>query len=337
MNKIQLSVAMCTYNGATFLEEQLNSIATQTRLPDELIVCDDASTDETCQILEKFAQRAPFAVEIHRNRQSLQVTKNFEKALHLCKGDILFLCDQDDLWRSDKVEKMVGVFEANPNAQVVYSDAELINERAELIGQRQWDILRLYPTQLKQWKSGLATDLMLGGNRVTGCMVAVRKQFVEKLMPFPTAISGCIHDGWIGFVGSVLDVIQLCEEPLTMYRQHENQQIGIRTNEDVEPVSLKQRFSRPQAEKVAPIREKHEQLMALYQETKTVVPHNHPNLLKIARKLQFLEMRGHLPDQRLFRIMPVLKHLTNGNYHHYADQDANWMGGFLTALGDFME
>jgi glycosyltransferase involved in cell wall biosynthesis len=336
MSKLRVSVAMCTYNGATFLEAQLQSIANQTQLPDELVVCDDGSTDSTYQLLETFAQNARFNVKIYRNDQPLRVTKNFEKALNLCSGDVLFLCDQDDLWRSDKIAVVLKEFDNSSAIQMVYSDAELINERGDLIGKRQWEVLRLYPVQLKQWKEGYATDLMLGGNRVTGCMLAVKKHFVNQLLPFPTHIPGYIHDGWIGFVGSVLGVIQLCNEPLTMYRQHPNQQIGIRTNEGIERVSLKQRFMRPRSEKLIPLIEKRDQLALLYEATKLVVADS-PNLSKVTQKLHYLETRCSLPPNRIARVVPIIKHLVNGNYHRYADQEANFLGGFLAALGDFIE
>src|SRR4051794_15860948 len=92
------SVAMCTYNGARFIGAQLASVAAQTRTPDELIVCDDRSTDETVAIVQKFADSAPFRVRLHVNEENLGSTKNFERAVSLCEGDLIALCDQDDVW-----------------------------------------------------------------------------------------------------------------------------------------------------------------------------------------------------------------------------------------------
>lgn len=337
MSDMRVSVAMCTYNGATFLETQLNSILNQTHHPQELVICDDGSTDNSRQIIEKFAETAPFAVRLHHNSPSLRVTKNFEKAIGLCHGDIVFLCDQDDVWQSEKIAQTLVVFEQNPNAQVVYSNAELINENGAGLGKTQWEVLRLYPPQLAQWDAGQVIDLMLGGNRLTGCMVALRKNFALRLMPFPTHIPAYIHDGWIGMIGAAENVIKLHKVCLTQYRQHPQQQIGIRTNEGREAVTFRQRFSRPRQEKLAPIQAQYEQLRLLEVAVRQVVDSQNHNLTKIQRKLTFLKMRSELPQGRIARILPVLKHLIIGDYHQYADQDANWKGGFLTALGDIAE
>src|SRR5882724_11959920 len=95
----RISVAMCTYNGAGFLSEQLESIAAQTRLPDELVICDDRSTDESVEIVRNFARHTPFSVRLEMNEENLGSTKNFEKSIGLCQGEIIALADQDDVWR----------------------------------------------------------------------------------------------------------------------------------------------------------------------------------------------------------------------------------------------
>ena len=84
----RISIALCTYNGASFLEAQLESYQTQTRLPDELIACDDGSTDATGDILAAFARRARFPMRVHANPARLGATKNFEQAIGLCSGDL---------------------------------------------------------------------------------------------------------------------------------------------------------------------------------------------------------------------------------------------------------
>lgn len=100
---MKISIAMATYNGAKYLQEQLDSFVTQTRQPDELVVCDDGSSDATVEILRHFAAGAPFAVEIHENEVNLSHAKNFEKALSLCGGDVIFFSDQDEVWFPEKV------------------------------------------------------------------------------------------------------------------------------------------------------------------------------------------------------------------------------------------
>ncbi|HIE59179.1 MAG TPA: glycosyltransferase, partial [Hydrogenothermaceae bacterium] len=94
---MRISIALATYNGDTYLQDQLNSYIAQERLPDEMVVCDDVSKDETVAILEAFQKVAPFEVQIIKNETNLGYTKNFEKALSLCSGDIVFFSDQDDV------------------------------------------------------------------------------------------------------------------------------------------------------------------------------------------------------------------------------------------------
>jgi len=106
MSKQFLSVAMCTYNGEQYLQEQLDSIIAQTRLPNEVVVCDDGSTDATLQILDEFQETAPFPVRIYRNGTRLGPTKNFEKAIKLCSGNVIALSDQDDVWMPHKLERL---------------------------------------------------------------------------------------------------------------------------------------------------------------------------------------------------------------------------------------
>src|SRR5437879_6214343 len=125
---MRLSIAMCTYNGARFLKEQLDSIASQTCSPDEVIVCDDHSSDGTVQVIERFASGAPFPVKLQVNETNLGSTKNFEKAIGLCQGEVIALADQDDVWSSIKLERLIAAFESDPNLGLVFSDAQLVDE-----------------------------------------------------------------------------------------------------------------------------------------------------------------------------------------------------------------
>ena len=130
---VDISVAMCTYNGSRFLAEQLKSIAEQTLLPCELIVCDDGSTDSTSEIVRIFAEAAPFPVRFIRNEQTLGSTNNFAKAVCLCRGDAIALCDQDDVWRKDKLERMAEVLDGEPEVGGVFSDASLVDENSQTL------------------------------------------------------------------------------------------------------------------------------------------------------------------------------------------------------------
>src|SRR6266851_3311364 len=125
--QMNISIAMCTYNGERFLQQQLDSIAQQTLLPAELVVCDDGSTDRTIEILEDFASSAPFAVRIHRNETNLGYRANFMKCAMFCSGDFIAFCDQDDVWRPDKLARQIDHFK-NPTVLLSGHRAALIDE-----------------------------------------------------------------------------------------------------------------------------------------------------------------------------------------------------------------
>ena len=98
----KMSIALCTYNGELFLQEQLDSYINQTLLPNELVINDDCSTDSTVAIINDFVKNAPFLCKI--NEANLRLTKNFERAIVRSTGDYIFLSDQDDVWKKDKTQ-----------------------------------------------------------------------------------------------------------------------------------------------------------------------------------------------------------------------------------------
>src|SRR5271169_5178337 len=129
---------MCTYNGERFLPGQLASIAKQTRLPDELVVCDDRSTDRTVDIVREFAAAVSHPVRIFVNERNLGFVANFERAIQLCNGDLIALSDQDDGWYPERLERSEQEFAAHPEVGLVFSDADLIDDQDQLTGTRLW-------------------------------------------------------------------------------------------------------------------------------------------------------------------------------------------------------
>ena len=108
---MKVSLVLATYNGEPYLEQQLESIRTQTRVPDEIIIGDDHSTDRTVLILEEYQKAHPeLPIMIFRNGDNLGYRRNFRRLLRDCSGDVIFLCDQDDVWNPEKIEKMAGFF-----------------------------------------------------------------------------------------------------------------------------------------------------------------------------------------------------------------------------------
>ena len=108
-----ISVALCTYNGAQFIREQLNSILCQTTNVDEIVICDDGSSDDTLSIINSYCSKTDI-IRVYQNQDKLGVSKNFQKAIDLCHGDLIFLSDQDDIWQANKVQTFVDYFNKTP-------------------------------------------------------------------------------------------------------------------------------------------------------------------------------------------------------------------------------
>ncbi len=161
MDKQLVSVAMCTYNGAKYIQEQLDSIAAQSRLPDELVVCDDRSSDNTIEIVKSFGSKVPFSVSLYLNEENLGIIKNFEKAISLCTGNIIALSDQDDVWKPNKIEKILTAFAENLGAGYVFSNAELVNESLMPLGSSLWESLGIEDNFLKEYSQDTQVRILL--------------------------------------------------------------------------------------------------------------------------------------------------------------------------------
>jgi glycosyltransferase involved in cell wall biosynthesis len=223
---VNISVAMCTYNGSRFLGEQLKSIEEQTMLPCELIVCDDGSTDSTPEIVRAFAARAPFPVHFERNAITLGSTRNFEKAISLSSGEAIALCDQDDVWRQDKLAWMSRVLEAEPQVGGVFSDAWLLDENSLTMPESLWEKQRFTSRRQATVNDRFAAPLMLlEKNAITGATFVFRSEFVQDVTPIP---SEWVHDAWIALLIATQAQLRALPARLVSYRLHSGQQIGIR-------------------------------------------------------------------------------------------------------------
>jgi glycosyltransferase involved in cell wall biosynthesis len=220
---LRLSVVMCTHNGARHVRAQLDSIAGQTRLPDELVAFDDASTDETVPIVRRFAAAAPFPVRLTVNPERLGSTPNFQNAIGAADGEIMVLSDQDDVWRPQKLERIESAFAAAAGAGCMFSDAEIVDDQLRPLGYRLWDALRLDRRQRRSLASGSGLAVLLQRNVVTGATMAFRADLRPLVLPIPP---GWVHDGWIALLAAAVSGCVPLDEPLVLYRQHPSQQIG---------------------------------------------------------------------------------------------------------------
>ena len=325
---------MCTYNGARYVEAQLKSIAGQTRPPDELIICDDCSSDRTREIIESFIANTSLRVTLHVNDERLGSTRNFERAIKLCSGDVIALSDQDDVWLPCKLMLLEKAFLSSPKVGLVFSDAEVVDENLRPLGYRLWQCT--FPkTDQRRFKKGHALRVLLGYNVVTGATLAFRGQFKSFVLPFPnnsmSVRDSMIHDGWITLlIASVAD-IRMIEKPLVKYRQHKHQQLGTRLPDRTGGDWIGRQIANTKKWREAWSRKEIQNLELLRERLlQHATPLMHQDVLsQIEQRIDHIETRVGLPRNRLARVPRVFGELTSFRYHRYSK-------GWISAAKDLL-
>lgn len=327
---MKISIAMCTYNGAEFLPAQLQSIITQSRPPDEIVICDDGSTDDTRAVVERFAGESSIPITLHINDRNLGSVKNFERAITLCTGDVIALSDQDDVWRSDKLHLFESVLNKSPSAGIIFSDAEIVDEHLNPLNRRMWDEVGFDAHRRKLVRTGRALEVLIHGWTVTGATMAFRTNFVKLSLPIPDEIA-MIHDGWIALtIAAVADVVAV-DETLIKYRQHAQQQIGAPARKETAPelrgmqaieTAFRRRNSSADLHKILETLEARLLSQANDFDTRKA-------LSFVSNYASHLNVRANLPQRRLNRVPSILRELLSLRYHEYAN-------GFKSAAKDLV-
>lgn len=325
----KFSVAMCTYNGAELVDEQLDSIAAQTRLPDELIVCDDGSTDATVERVREFARNAPFPVRVFENEKNLGSTKNFERAIALCEGDLIALADQDDYWFPDKLRRLEQTL-TDENIGLAFTNGEIVDASLKALGQSVWETIRFGEREQKLFREGHAFSVLLDHNVVTGAALAMKAEFREIILPIPNDLVHdgipVLHDWWAALLVAAIAGISFIPESLFKYRQHSAQQMGVISRRDDQSEQWAARLSGSARRKNTFAAEIHylrtifERLSA-YQRPTNV-------LCDLEARIKHLETRAAMPEGRTQRVAPVLRELLGRRYHLYSN-------GLASAAKDF--
>ena len=304
-----ISVAMCTYNGAQYIVEQLESMAAQTLLPAEIVVSDDGSTDGTVALLKQTWERlAEHSSEVRKvtltvlsNKTSLGVTKNFEQAIASTTKPYIFLADQDDIWFPTRLEAETALL--NGGAGFVFGDAQLINESGEPLGHSLFEALALSASE----RSGIVShpvDVLIKRNIVTGATAAFSRSVFEKATPFP---AGWVHDEWLAMVAALTRERFAVTESLIGYRQHSSNQIGVKKN------TLATRMAKLRAEGA----ERNTRLLARItslSERAYELGASPSAQALIASSLKFQQARSAYPRNRAIRWVPVFGQVLTGRY-----------------------
>ena len=222
----KISIAICTYNGEAYLQQQLDSFAVQTVLPDEIVVCDDCSADSTGEILKNFAEKSEFPVKLYFNEQNLGYVKNFEKAIGLCAGDIIVLSDQDDVWMPEKLEVIKEKF-ADSRVGYLFADAEIVDENLNPLGKTMWQFLDFDSTTQKKIADGEIFDYFISRGCFYGSSAAFRSKFRDLILPIPNNIAYA-HDNWTAMMIAAVAKCEIVDKCLIKYRQHGQQaSVGV--------------------------------------------------------------------------------------------------------------
>lgn len=208
MNKqnIRCSIVMATYNGEQYIKEQIDSILINMKENDELIISDDGSKDKTKQIIAEYQNKDKRIKLIEGPHKG--VKQNFANAIEKANGKYIFLSDQDDIWKKDKIDKVLQVFKTE-NCVVVTHDAQVINSKLETV----------IPSFFEYRKCGSGFIKNIWKNTYIGCCMAFDSKIKDKILPIPNNIE--MHDQWIGLIGEKNGKSIFYKEKLIEYRRHD--------------------------------------------------------------------------------------------------------------------
>jgi glycosyltransferase involved in cell wall biosynthesis len=220
-----VSVALASYNGERFIAEQLTSILSQSRRPDEIVVSDGGSGDDTVRIATEVLEREAEGIdwEIVTDGARLTVGPNFQRAIALTRGSLIALSDQDDVWHPDRLARAIAAF-ADADVLLASSDARLVNEAGSPLPHSLFAALGLADRDVERLLSSDAFALLIRRNLITGATVMFRRSLLEAAEPFP---ADWVHDEWLAIIASALGRLSVERERLIDYRQHGANVIGV--------------------------------------------------------------------------------------------------------------
>ena len=221
---MKISIALATYNGEKYLQEQLDSITNQTRYPDEVVITDDGSTDSTLSILNNFKLESRFPCNISINTTNKGTGFSFKRSIDSCKGDVIAFCDQDDIWLPNKLERIEKEFNKFPSIEYIISNANIIDHNSINLGYNLWNQRGFDEFWQNKFLKGNQFKVLMSKNITTGMTTAISKKIAAIGNKKPDNV---IHDAWYIYIASISGLRGfLINESLINYRQHLNQQFG---------------------------------------------------------------------------------------------------------------
>lgn len=322
-----MSVAMAAFNGGRYLPDQLATIAEQTLPPDELVVYDDGSSDGSQAVVSRFAEDVPFPVRVIGDSTRAGSKVAFERAIGACHGEVIVLCDQDDLWAPNKLSRLAAAFEEHPAAILAFSDGRLIDEEGRPLEQSLWRAFHLQP------KRPLFPSL-IRRSQLPGCTIAFRASLSEVALPIPSAVGGrdawLHHDGWIALVAAATGPCVPVDDALVYYRIHPGQQIGT-PRIPRRPAALLRYVRKLLTEHQTTIRLRHSATESLRLRLGGA-PGVAPSTLRMLDELcAHLDARCGLARARMKRLAPVWREWRSGRYRRFSLAGASALADVLAS------
>jgi len=311
---LSVSVALCTHNGAAFVGEQVQSILAQTSPPDQLVLSDDDSTDLTLTIVRRLvddyrARGGRIDFVVLENHPALGVAQNFAQAIQACSGDLIALCDQDDIWVPGRLEVITRYFADHDDVTLVFGDARLVDDDGRPLGRTLFHSLRVSARERDQVERGIAIHTLIRRNIVTGATAVFRRQLADAALPIP---SGWIHDEWLAMSAAIHGRVAIVPGCLVDYRQHANNQIGA------EERTLRRSFAKLRQPRTERNRNLFVRAQALVDRLHGLDDRVDKHFYRLAwEKLEHERFRLALPTARLKRAVPVFVSVANGKYRRY--------------------
>ncbi|MGO9452554.1 MAG: glycosyltransferase [Candidatus Binataceae bacterium] len=310
---------MAVRNGSRYLRKQLDSIAGQSRLPDELVVGDNCSTDDTVRILERFSSSVPFPVRMKVNEKNLGIGKNFEHTISRCSGDIICLADSDDVWYVDKLRRIEEVFSRVPQVGIVFSDADLVGADLEITGYKLWRSARRH--------SSLSFEVLPKGRVALSRLFRWRPAWVGHTMAFSSRLRPLItpmpderylwkgnHDTWIAMLGVCLADAACIFDPLVAHRRHQGQ-----ATDGHGKLPLVPRLQRARKQLAWSVPPEFGRLVCARLASLVDPQESRDCILQIEQWVRHMSIRVDLPPQRISRLPCITRELLSGRYHRFSN------------------
>ena len=305
--QLKISVIIGTYRGEKYIGELLKSLFAQTRVPDEILIGDDSDDDATFRAVEALKDQYGGELRFLRNPQKLGICANFEHLYCEAKGDLVFFCDQDDVWLPEKIEKMSSYMVAKPDCDLLFCDSHCTDGALRKLGYTMFSRYAMTAPDVDAINSGHAFPLVVMKNiPFSSHDIALRKPLDYNVFPFDSKL-GLYQDQHLGYLTSYMERMRCLPEPLTLYRRHDANASQL-FSFDIAFDHYSVRDGDTHAAKLREFTDKMRRMLAILHRTPLRCEENRFNAEYLVEMIRFFDRRRELlklpGPLRIFRLSP---------------------------------